>query len=49
MYTGTMIEDLIQRVELAEQRAYDGVRVSTDVSPEPLDGETYWQELIEVA
>jgi len=49
MYTGMMIEDLIQCVELAEQRADDGARVSTYVSPGPLARETYSQELVEVA
>ena len=49
MYTGTMIEDLIQCVELAEQRAHDGTRISAYVSPELPAYETYWQELVEVA
>ncbi|MBZ5524814.1 MAG: hypothetical protein LAP21_21460 [Acidobacteriia bacterium] len=52
MYTGTMIEDLIQCVELAEERARDGVRLTTNISPEPPAYEMNWQdwqELVEVA
>ena len=53
MYTGTMIEDLIHCVEMAEQRARDGVCLTTaNFSPEPPACELNWQdwqELVEVA
>lgn len=52
MYTGTMIEELIQCVEVAEQRARDGVRLETAISPELPAYEMNWQdwqELVEVA
>jgi len=48
-----MIEDLIHCVEMAEQRARDGVCLTTaNFSPEPPACELNWQdwqELVEVA